>query len=284
MILIIVIYLIISCNVEVTNAKVLSTRVLSIIDSLLGGAILAGLVFLSNNIVSKTFSTRDMVLTSYFNDIKECLIVLADSIERYELDKICKANITILSPFVFSKDCLKYIYDGKDASYKQECDSYLDRFKSKYDAIIKDKSGYDRSLYGKTNIPKMDNETYDFIVKNYFRNDFSSTTELGFHPNLNESATFILGKNSESNNPSETPIVYFILQIYFTSDYKTVYGYVCENRDTASKLYQFTRFKINEAIDNNNYIIHDGKKAPDQTTIDAFKDKVNGFYGKATTV
>lgn len=227
-----------------------------VLDSVFAGALFAMFAYVMREELSDWLSGIRQVKTRHFNSLEECLKLLSEAIANYR-GNISRSHITIASPFFFSGEYASYYYDSKlrkeseDAikSKKQRCLEYMHQYQDVVDQIIESSDGaYDKTLLGKTGIASVDQATYQIAASAYKIGTgiVPGTTELGFHSNLNEYATFIFGK-CQKKLESEPISFDFMLLVHFDSTFENLCGYICFDEETIKQNYEFLVFKNDNA-------------------------------------
>lgn len=227
-----------------------------VLDSVFAGVFFAMFAYVMREELTDWLSGIRQVKTMHFNSLEECLKLLSEAIVNYR-DNISRAHITMVSPLFFSSEYTSYYYDSKlrkaseDVlkSKKQRCNEYMHQFQDVIDLIIDSADGaYDKTLVGKTGIASIDRATYQIAASAYEIGTgiVPGTTELGFHSNLNEYATFIFGK-CHKNLESEPISFDFMLLVHFDSTFENLCGYICFDEETIKQNYEFLVFKNDNA-------------------------------------
>jgi hypothetical protein len=99
-------------------------------------------------------------------------------------------------------------------------------YQNTINSIIKESDGsFDKSIFGKTGIAELDNETRNIIISHYYSNATPpDTTDLGLHDNLDESGVILIGK-AENTNTIGSLIWEAGFLIIYSSDFKKIRGF-----------------------------------------------------------
>lgn len=228
----------------------------NVLDNLFAGVLFALLAYVMRDTLSEWLRGVRTVKTLHFNSLEQCLKLLSEAIANYR-NNVAQAHITMVSPLFLSHEYISYYYDS-DKRYaaedlrrakKQRSKEYLHHFQEVMDLVIESGTGaYDKTLIGKTGIAGIDRATYQIAEKAYQMSDSAppGTTELGFHSNLNEYATFIFGQCHKTLE-SEPIRFDFMLLVHFDTVFENLCGYICFDEETIKQNYEFLEFKNRSA-------------------------------------
>lgn len=189
-----------------------------ILSSIIAAWLLTTIYF--KPLIEKTKAEIDRLINPVqeFSNIDQFLNLLKQSLDSYKND-FSRLVLHRGMPLEISDALLKYI--GVNGQSKSLTD-----YQNNMNSIIKEGDGsYDKSVFGKTGIPEIDNGTRNIITSHYFSNTAApDTTEIGLHNNLNEIGVILIGKGESKSKIGNIVWDYGFLLV-FSSDYKSIRGF-----------------------------------------------------------
>lgn len=159
-----------------------------------------------------------------FRDVGQLCRLLNQAIDSYAGD-LRRLVLLRLLPCELSESLVDYMYGTEEA--RLDSRNPLTKYHELLNRTIKQGHGsFDVSVFGRTNISKIDSATLNEIKKHYFLNERPpDTSELAFHKNLNEIGLVLLG-DAEDVLCSDVVQWRAGFLIVFSSDFKKVRGFM----------------------------------------------------------
>lgn len=243
---------------------VLLNSIDNILDNLFACAVCAYIGLRYGGTIYAWYKKDKRVLSRHFSTLDECLLNVSQAIEMYKVPQ--EAYVVFVAPFLFTERYVKYALADKEERAVHHCLKLLQDFRLSYNQIVKagGRGAYDKTLIGRTGVADIDRATYEALKESHgFGSEMPGTCELGYHTNLNEFLILILGR-ADPLTPSNAAEYIFMLQIYFSSDFKTMSGFIFYDHKVIESTEIVLKRKMDEARENpnvGNYVVNEDQNA-----------------------